>query len=657
MFAYQSGFALKALTSFLALHSLFLPLVLAVVLTTNNTDIHSAASTSSPAFVSVSATQSSITTTTPSATVPSVSNSSTSTNTSSATPSNVIAPPLKQGQLPSSFPANGNITSGADFDTSWQDFFLVTQGLPNITFPLVRNFAGNLPNGPMILNEDFTISSNAKSFTNLVDMFWIDQPVGAGFSTVDSDGYAQDEDEIASDFVGFLSNLVKIFPSLAERPLYLVGEDYSGVYVSYIAKALMASSSPPVKLSKIVIGNGILGGFSTYPNLATVNILESYPQLIDFDQNVFEAFQSKSHLCGYDMNLTYPQTNPLPAIASAPQRSAFWKSTLTEAANSSVMYKRAPKQKRQSPSLGPALDAFYGCALFAEMIDYASNFSSTWDGASGGLDLYDASNVLNPKATLDGGVYFNSLQVRGALHAPFSKNWTSVSTYPFGSTTNTCIHIDLHFCRPAIFFNDLVASAASQNIEIILYSGSKNIVAHHSALEGRHIPFRSAFNTTFGGARGFTRKPSTPWQDDSGNVAGITHRERGIVYALFDNVGDLIPRASPNAAFVFFRDFVLKSSSIGTITVNSDNKAVVLGGEDAANADDIPRIVTELFIGASTTESTIAMPSATAQAWKDFIGNVTVATQADQSNAGTLVGVSARCLAVLCSCLVGWLAL
>jgi hypothetical protein len=31
--------------------------------------------------------------------------------------------------------------------------------------------------------------------------------------------------------VGFLSNMIKIFPSLARRPLYLTGESYAGTYI------------------------------------------------------------------------------------------------------------------------------------------------------------------------------------------------------------------------------------------------------------------------------------------------------------------------------------------------------------------------------------------------------------------------------------------
>lgn len=54
-------------------------------------------------------------------------------------------------------------------------------------------------------------------------------------------------------------------------------------------------------------------------------------------------------------------------------------------------------------------------------------------------------------------------------------------------------------------------------------------------------------NTTFGGTRGFTRKPSTPWVDDNGNVAGIVHQESGILYAIFDNVGSFTPYTNPTA--------------------------------------------------------------------------------------------------------------
>ncbi|KAI0254636.1 Alpha/Beta hydrolase protein [Lactifluus subvellereus] len=552
------------------------------------------------------ATRSSSVASTSSGPIPNITTASSSALPTSSTPSIPVLPP---GELPSSCPQNSTVTSGVNFDTSWQQFYLVTQGLPGITFPLGNNYAGNIPNGPMVLHSDFKISQNPRSLPNLIDTFWVDQPgrsisftFGVGFSTADSTGYAKDENDVTADFIGFLSNLVKVFPSLATRPLYLAGEDYAGVYISYISKALLTTSNPPVVLQKIAIGNGLLQDISISTNLAITSIMESFPQLIQFDQSVFKAFQSKVHLCGYDVNLTYPQQSPLSPVQPSRRVSSLWTSVASRAQTTGLLQKRGG-------SLTNQLDPYYGCSLFDELVDYAANFSFPW--SPGAFDLFDVTDVINPQLSIDGGVYFNSLQVRGALHAPFNKNWTSMDQYPFGSTLNF-----LNCCnRPATFFEDLASIAGSKDVEIVLYSSGNNAIAHHRSLE---ILIQ---NTTFGGTRGFTRKPSTAWVDDDGNVAGIVHQERGILYALFDDVGSLTPYTNPTAAYTLFREFVLNSNTTGSITVDSDGKPAVLGGEDPRAADDAPRIASEIFLGANATQSTLIAPSATIAAWQQFLVN------------------------------------
>lgn len=72
-----------------------------------------------------------------------------------------------------------------------------------------------------------------------------------------------DEDEMGRDFVsssaplsslfcrlnailvqmGFLENLVKVFPSLATRPLYLTGESYAGTYIVSVSCYIRARSA------------------------------------------------------------------------------------------------------------------------------------------------------------------------------------------------------------------------------------------------------------------------------------------------------------------------------------------------------------------------------------------------------------------------------
>ena len=40
-----------------------------------------------------------------------------------------------------------------------------------------------------------------------------------------------DAEQMGTDFVQFLSNLVKVFPSLATRPLVIAGESYAGTWI------------------------------------------------------------------------------------------------------------------------------------------------------------------------------------------------------------------------------------------------------------------------------------------------------------------------------------------------------------------------------------------------------------------------------------------
>lgn len=148
----------------------------------------------------------------------------------------------------------------------------------------VANFTPNRKNGPIQIKGDYSAGPNAYSWDKLADYFWIDQPVyephlmlayrlinwcncsGVGFSTADPNGYGKDflrtlitpltcspmqlsmknrsERILWATYhlsiprnvhetlqMGFLGNLVKVFPSLATRPLYITGESYAGQYI------------------------------------------------------------------------------------------------------------------------------------------------------------------------------------------------------------------------------------------------------------------------------------------------------------------------------------------------------------------------------------------------------------------------------------------
>ncbi|KAF8551345.1 alpha/beta-hydrolase, partial [Imleria badia] len=138
-------------------------------------------------------------------------------------------------------------------------------------------------NGPIHISNNYSLFENEYAWTTVADYVWIDQPVGTGFSTADSNGYVYDEDQMAADFMGFLENLVKVFPDLATRPLHLTGESYAGMYIPYITKAYFEMDNPPVNLSRIAIGDGSIASGKVFGLLPVVSVLETYPQIIGYD--------------------------------------------------------------------------------------------------------------------------------------------------------------------------------------------------------------------------------------------------------------------------------------------------------------------------------------------------------------------------------------
>ncbi|KAJ7200472.1 Alpha/Beta hydrolase protein [Mycena haematopus] len=352
---------------------------------------------------------------------------------------------LAQGApgVPNSFPHSWPGQPKGDFSPEWQSYFEVpTTKLPNITGAntLPRNFAGNIPvnraghpndtlffwafehagkpgsltapanerntdpwiiwlqggpgssgmialtteSGPIHIQANGSWFINQFSWNTLADTIWIDQPVGTGFSTADSTGYVADEDQTGEDFIGFLSNLVKVFPSLATRPLFLSGESYAGTYIPYITKHIFQTPKPPVKLRKITIGDGSLGSQATVEHLPILNVIETYPALIGYDEQVFEYFREQP-----TENLELGQSLLNPTEDRARTLGKSISARFAELHGPDALFKRsdflqrreAERQQWKRDLSGRAngtIDPFYGCFLLDELEDYAVNFTFPW---------------------------------------------------------------------------------------------------------------------------------------------------------------------------------------------------------------------------------------------------------------------------------------
>ena len=115
------------------------------------------------------------------------------------------------------------------------------------------------------------------------------------------------------------------------------------------------------------------------------------------------TFTYRTHLCGYDLNLTYPQDGHFPPLMDptiglspeAPIRkppatsstASLQNILATINTNSQSLDKRevvAREEKRQiwkrslSGRANGTIDPWYGCFLLFEVADYAMNFSAPW---------------------------------------------------------------------------------------------------------------------------------------------------------------------------------------------------------------------------------------------------------------------------------------
>ena len=107
--------------------------------------------------------------------------------------------------------------------------------------------------GPFALERDanaetgFELKDRPTSWNKKYSMLFIDNPVGAGFSYTDKNGYCTDTKEcVARNAYSLLTQFYKIFPEQQKNQLYITGESYAGHYVPaisyYIHKANTAVS-------------------------------------------------------------------------------------------------------------------------------------------------------------------------------------------------------------------------------------------------------------------------------------------------------------------------------------------------------------------------------------------------------------------------------
>ncbi|KAJ6591158.1 peptidase S10 serine carboxypeptidase [Mycena vulgaris] len=113
---------------------------------------------------------------------------------------------------------------------------------------------------------------NPSSWNSEANIFFLDQPVGVGFSYADYGETIETTEDAAKNVHAFISIFFETFSQFKGRALHLSGESYGGRYLPVFASEIydqnqvaITEGRPTLNLQSVIIGNGITDISTLYP--------------------------------------------------------------------------------------------------------------------------------------------------------------------------------------------------------------------------------------------------------------------------------------------------------------------------------------------------------------------------------------------------------
>ncbi|TFK48038.1 hypothetical protein OE88DRAFT_1665085 [Heliocybe sulcata] len=342
------------------------------------------------------------------------------------------------------------------------------------------------PNGTVFHPESWNSNAN---------VFFIDQPIGVGFSYAEYGEAVGTTEEAAKDIASFVSIFFENFSSFKGRAFHMAGESYGGRYIPVFASAvydqnvkLVEAGLTPINLSSVMIGNGITDPFT---------LMSSY----------------------YDMECTPASVAPILDISTC------------------VRMKQAiPRcQKLMKESCQDVFDAI-SCeeAMAICSMEIEEPFFTT------GMNPYDISKVCDGPieetlcypVTKTIGQFLDRPDIRAEIGVDpaITSNFTSCSTavgYAFSLTDDRLFPTYLY-----------VAGLLERGVNVLIYVGSYDWICNWVGNE------RWTLALEWSGKEEFGKQGLRNWEVN-GKVAGVTRSAGGLTFATVEGAGHMVPYDKP----------------------------------------------------------------------------------------------------------------
>jgi len=417
--------------------------------------------------------------------------------------------------LPAAYTANQfsgyvNVTSGSIF--YW---YVESQNNPS-TAPIIwwtnggpgcSGMNGFLEeNGPFRPNKRGTLNLNPYAWNTNANMIFVEQPVGVGFSSANSDSIKYGDALAAKDNAMFISNFLARFPELKQRPFYLSSESYGGHYLPTLAKYLVENPVAGLDFQGFLVGNPLTYlKFRNYGQYATFWGHQLLPKpLWDSAMNA-SCFDEDSSACNKILDQMDEITRNLDPYALDFPVCTDDESNL-----------RSGRHERH---------------MMQQTISRANNMRQKRLQAYFPIDYQSCEDDYTTK-------YLNRADVQKAIHAELPPNgrWDVCS-----NTINANYNMDDVNAPMMPIWSELV----EQNLNLMIYSGDDDSVC-------------PAFGTQlFLWNMGW--KEQSYWKEwkVNGQTAGFeTVFTNGFVFKTVHGAGHMVPSTRPEQALALLTDFL-----------------------------------------------------------------------------------------------------
>ncbi|THU81285.1 serine carboxypeptidase [Dendrothele bispora CBS 962.96] len=125
--------------------------------------------------------------------------------------------------------------------------------------------------GPCRVLDDTGPKFHPESWNTNANIFFVDQPIGVGFSYADYGEYVATTEDAAKDMAAFVGIFFENFSQFKGKTFHMAGESYGGRYVPLFASQvydqnarMVEAGLTPINLTSVMIGNGMTDLYTMY---------------------------------------------------------------------------------------------------------------------------------------------------------------------------------------------------------------------------------------------------------------------------------------------------------------------------------------------------------------------------------------------------------